>query len=117
MQVRVPGTIQQCQNPRQKKILNVYDNFNTSVVIGSLRDINNFSHPGVRCHVMTLEARGVVSRLSHNNKYITVLSTLFVMYLCKYYEQLLIQIEQPAIIQTSNPFCAQQSESIISLPQ
>ena len=40
MQVRVPGTRHKCHRRRHKKIFYGYDNFNTYVVVGSLRDTN-----------------------------------------------------------------------------
>ena len=64
----MPGNIQKCHRPRHEKILDGYENFNTYVVVGSLRDTNDFGSLNVRRYVTTLEASRVVSRLSHNNK-------------------------------------------------
>ena len=68
MQVCVPGTRQKYHSLRHKKKLDGYDDFNTYVVIGSLRATKNFGRLDIQRHVMILEASRVVSRLSHNNK-------------------------------------------------
>ena len=82
--MRVPGTRQKYQHPRNNNILDDNDDFNTYVVVGSLRAATNFERLEVRRHVMTLEASRVVSRIYHNNNNNnTVLSTLFAMYLCE----------------------------------
>ena len=82
-QVRVPVTRQKYHRMRHKKILDGYDNFNTYVLVGSLRDTTKFGRSDRQRHVMTLEASRVVISISKNNKNTTVLSTLFVMYLCE----------------------------------
>ena len=94
MQARVPGTRHKYHHLMYKKILDGYDNFNTYVVIGCFRATTDFGCPGIQCHVMTLEDSIVVSKISHNNKSITVLSTLFVLHLSKPYEQLLSRIKK-----------------------
>ena len=92
--MRVPGNRHKYHCPRNKKIFDGYDDFNTYFVRGLSRDTNNFGRSDIRHHVMTLEASIVVIRLSKNNKNTTVLSTLFVPYLRGWYEQVLSQIEQ-----------------------
>ena len=67
-QVPMQGTNQKYHRPRHEKILDGYDDFNTYVVIGSLRATKNFGRLDIQRHVMILEASRVVSRLSHNNK-------------------------------------------------
>ena len=64
----MPGTRQKCHRPRHEKILDGYDDFNTYVVMGSLRATTIFLRLDLRRHVMTLEASILVSKLSHNNK-------------------------------------------------
>ena len=76
-----------------KKVLNGYDKFNTYVVVRSLRATTNFGNLDIQHLVMTLEARTVVSGLSHNNNNTTVLSILFVPCVYKSYKQLLSRIE------------------------
>ena len=66
--MRVSGIRQKCHCPRHEKILDGYDDFNTYVVVGSLRATTNFGRSDVQCHVITLEASRVLSRLSQNNK-------------------------------------------------
>ena len=78
------GTRQKCHHPRQYKIFNGYDYFNTYVSVGSLRDTTDYGRSGVQRHVITSEASRVVSIISHNNKNTTVLSTLFNPYLREY---------------------------------
>ena len=46
-QVRFPVTRQKYHCPRHKKILDGYDDFNTYVVVVSLRATNNFGHSDV----------------------------------------------------------------------
>ena len=72
-QVRVPDNRQKLHCLRREKILDVYENFNTYVVVGLLRDTTNFVRLDVRRHVMNLEASRLVSRLFHNNIYTAVL--------------------------------------------
>ena len=79
--MRVIDNRQKCHSMRHEKILNVYDDFNTYVMVLSLRCANNFRHLDIQHHVVTLEAIIVVSRLSHNNNTTTVLSNLFIPYL------------------------------------
>ena len=54
--MRVPGTRQKYHRPRHNNILDDYDDFNTYVVVGSLRAATNFGRLDVWRHVMTLEA-------------------------------------------------------------
>ena len=75
-------------------MLDGYDDFNTYTVVGSLGATTNLERSGILCYLMTLEASIVVSRLYHNNKNTTLLSTLFVPYLHESYKQVLYQIEQ-----------------------
>ena len=91
-QVRVPGTRQKYQHPRNNNILDENDDFNTYVVVGSLRAATNFERLEVRRHVMTLEASRVVSRIYHNNENTAVLSLLF-PYIRESHDQLLSRIE------------------------
>ena len=82
-QVRVKGAINKCHPLRNKKVLDVYYNFNIYIVVVSLRVTTNFVRLCVRHHVMISEASIVVSRLSQNNNKTTLLLTLFVPYLRK----------------------------------
>ena len=82
-QVCVPATRQKYHRIRQDKILNGYENFSTYVVVGSLRDTTNFGRLEVWRCTMKSEVSIFVSRLSHNSNNTTVLSTLFVPYLCE----------------------------------
>ena len=93
-QVRVPATRHKYHRPRHKIFLDGYDNFSNYLVVGSLRDTNNFGRLDVWRCMMILKAIRVVSRLSHNNNNKRVLSTLFVPYICKIQEQLFSKIEQ-----------------------
>ena len=90
--MRDPVTRQKYHGSRHNKILDGYDDFNTYVVIVSLRDTNNFVHSDVQRHVMTLEASRVVSRIYHNNENTAVLSLLF-PYIRESHDQLLSRIE------------------------
>ena len=40
-QLRVPGTRYKCHRPRHEKIFYGYDDFNTYVIVGSLRGTTN----------------------------------------------------------------------------
>ena len=82
-QVRVKGAINKCHRLRNKKALDIYENFNTYIAVVSLRVTTNFVRLCVRHHVIISEASIVVSRLSQNNNNTTLLSTLFVPYLRK----------------------------------
>ena len=84
-QVRVKGAINKCHRLRNKKVLDVYYNFNIYIVVVSLRVTTNFVSLCVCRYVMTSEASIKVSRISHNNNNnnTTVLSTLFLPYLHK----------------------------------
>ena len=66
--VCVPGTRHKCHHPGHEKILDGYDEFNTYIIVGSLRPTIHFGRLEVRRHVMTSEYSRVVSRISHNNK-------------------------------------------------
>ena len=79
--MRVIDNRQKCHSMRHEKILNGYDDFNTYVMVLSLRCANNFRHLDIQHHVVTLEASIVVSRIYHNDNTNTILSTLFVLYL------------------------------------
>ena len=92
-QVCVPVTRQKYHRPRHNQVLDGYDNFNTYVVVGSLRATTNIGRLDLQCHVMNLYASKLLSRIYHNNNNKTVLQNLFVPYLCKSYKQLLSQIE------------------------
>ena len=94
MQVRVPETRQKYHRPRHKKILDGYENFSIYVVVKSLRATAKLGSLDVWRRMMTLEAIGVVSRISQNNNNTPVLSTPFVPYLQESHEQLLSRIEQ-----------------------
>ena len=85
-QVHVPETRQKCHCQRQNKILYYYDEFSTYVVIGSLRSATNFKYPYVQRRVITCEASRVLSRIYFNNNKTTVLSTLFIPYVCGSYQ-------------------------------
>ena len=81
-QVCVPGTRQECHRARHEKILDGYENFNTYVFIGSLRDTTNCGRLNVQRHVITLEASRVVSRLSQNCKeYDSIINPLCTIYI------------------------------------
>ena len=86
----MPGIRHKYHRPRQKKTLDGYDDFNTYVVVGSLTATNNFGRLDVQRYAITLEARRVVIRLFHNNNNTTVLSTLFIPYLCESYEKIIV---------------------------
>ena len=45
MEVRVPVTRQKCHCPRYKETLDGYNDFNTYVVVGSLRNTTSFGRP------------------------------------------------------------------------
>ena len=87
-QLRVPETTNKFHWPRYTKTLNGYDNINTYVVVLLLRATTSFGCSDVRPHVLTSEGSIVVRRLSQNNKYTTVFSTLFVQYLRESYKQI-----------------------------
>ena len=53
-QVRVKGAINKCHCLRHEKVLDVYDNFNTYIVVVSLRASPNFVSLCVHRHVMNL---------------------------------------------------------------
>ena len=93
-QLRVPVTGQKYHRSRHRKILDVYDNISIYVVVGSLKANTDFVHLYVIRRMITLESGRVVSGIYHNNKKTILLSTLFVPYLPKSYEQLWSQIEQ-----------------------
>ena len=88
-QVRVPMTGQKYHCPRHKKMLYGYDYFSTYAIVVSLKATTNFGRSEVWHHIMTLDTSRVGIGLSHNNKNIAVLSTLFVPYLHESYEQIL----------------------------
>ena len=67
MQVRVPDTRQKYHRPRHKKILDGYENFSIYVVVKSLRATDKLGSLDVWRRMMTLDAIGLVSRLSYNN--------------------------------------------------
>ena len=92
-QVHASVTRHKYNRLRHTKILNGYDNFNTSVVIELLMSPTNFGGSYVQFHVMTLKASRVVSRIFLNNNNTTVLPTLFVTYIRESYKLLLSQIE------------------------
>ena len=60
----LPGTRYKCHRPRHEKILDGYDDFNTHVIVVSLKATTNFVCSNVCRHVMTLETSTVVSRIS-----------------------------------------------------
>ena len=72
--MRVKGARNKCHRLRHKKLLDVYENFNT--------------------HNAVVSFRVTSSRISHNNNNTTELPTLFVPYLGESYEQILSQIEE-----------------------
>ena len=80
-QVHASVTRHKYNRLRHTKILNGYDNFNTSVSVGSLGATTNFRRSDVQCHVMTSEASRVINRRSHNINITTILSTLFIPHL------------------------------------
>ena len=82
-QVRVKGAINKCHPLRHEKVLDIYDNFNTYIVVVSLRVTTNFVHLCVCSYVMTSVDSIKVSMLSQNNNNTTLLLTLFVPYLRK----------------------------------
>ena len=92
-QLHVPKTRQKYHRLSHKEILDGYDNYNTYVIVVSLRNTTNFVHLYVRRRI-SLEASRVVSRISHNNNNTTVLSILFLPYIRESYEQLFPQIKQ-----------------------
>ena len=53
-QVRVKGDRHKCHRLRHKKLLDIYDNFNTYIVVVSLRATPNFVRLCVHRHVMNL---------------------------------------------------------------
>ena len=52
--MRVKGDRNKCHRLRHKKVLNVYENFNTYIVVVSLRASPNFVSLCVHRHVMNL---------------------------------------------------------------
>ena len=70
-------------HPRHKKILDGYDYFSTYVIVVSLKATTNLVRLDVQRRMMTSEASRLVSRISHSNKDTTLLSILFVPYLCE----------------------------------
>ena len=112
--MRVPVTKQKFHHPRHDKILDGYDNFNTYVVLGSLRTTYNFRRLYVRCQLMTSEASRVVSNLSHNNKeYESIINPLRTI--CTHTLQTIIFANQTTTVSNNlNPLCNQLSKSIIS---
>ena len=92
--MHLPGARQKYQCMRKKKRLNGYDDFNTYVVVRSLRDTIDVEHSDVQRHLMTSEVSRVVRGIYCYNKNTTVLSTLFVPYLNELYIQLLSRIKK-----------------------
>ena len=73
-QVRVKGDINKCHRLTNKKVLDIYENFNTYNDVVSFRVTSYKIYP--------------------NNYNTTVLSTLFLPYLRESYKQILSQIEE-----------------------
>ena len=112
-QILVPGDRQKYHCPWHEKILDVYYEFSTYIVVGSLRAPTNFIRSDVRRHMMNLEASRVVSIISHNNKEYDIIINTIRTVSTQILRSIIVTNKTTTVIHNSNPLCTQLPDSIV----